>query len=87
MDSYSYSSDIYSLGMIMWQLTSEHRPFHDKKYAKTYIRFLDGKDQNHTILWELQECSIDDIELSKKTLRIELMLKLELYLLKMDLTT
>ncbi|RIB11622.1 kinase-like domain-containing protein [Gigaspora rosea] len=29
---YSFSSDIYSLGMIMWQLTSGHRPFCDREY-------------------------------------------------------
>ncbi|RIB11615.1 kinase-like domain-containing protein [Gigaspora rosea] len=29
---YSFSSDIYSLGMIMWELTSGHRPFCDRAY-------------------------------------------------------
>ncbi|CAG8752201.1 2741_t:CDS:2 [Cetraspora pellucida] len=29
---YSFSSDIYSLGMIMWELTSGYRPFYDRPY-------------------------------------------------------
>ncbi|RHZ47031.1 hypothetical protein Glove_595g13 [Diversispora epigaea] len=41
---YSYASDIYSLGMIMWQLTSEHRPFHDQDHGpKLTSDILDGK--------------------------------------------
>ncbi|RHZ88780.1 hypothetical protein Glove_21g200 [Diversispora epigaea] len=41
---YSYASDIYSLGMIMWQLTSGHRPFHDRGHGPILILdILDGK--------------------------------------------
>ncbi|RHZ61605.1 hypothetical protein Glove_346g115 [Diversispora epigaea] len=40
---YSYASDIYSLGMIMWQLTSGHRPFHDREHLKLVLDILDGK--------------------------------------------
>ncbi|RHZ43850.1 hypothetical protein Glove_851g14 [Diversispora epigaea] len=41
---YSYSSDIYSLGMIIWQLTSGHRPFHDQEHGpKLILDILDGK--------------------------------------------
>ncbi|RHZ64799.1 hypothetical protein Glove_320g45 [Diversispora epigaea] len=41
---YSYASDIYSLGMIMWQLTSGHKPFHDQEYGpKLILNILDGK--------------------------------------------
>ncbi|RHZ74574.1 hypothetical protein Glove_220g30 [Diversispora epigaea] len=42
--SYSYASDIYSLGMIMWELTSGHRPFHDQEHGpKLILDILDGK--------------------------------------------
>ncbi|RHZ74588.1 hypothetical protein Glove_220g45 [Diversispora epigaea] len=42
--SYSYKSDIYSLGMIMWQITSGHRPFHDQEHGpKLILDILDGK--------------------------------------------
>ncbi|RHZ89510.1 hypothetical protein Glove_13g247 [Diversispora epigaea] len=42
--SYSYASDIYSFGMIMWQLTSGHRPFHDREHGpKLILDILDGK--------------------------------------------
>ncbi|RHZ75441.1 hypothetical protein Glove_213g3 [Diversispora epigaea] len=41
---HSYSSDIYSLGMIIWQLTSGHRPFHDQEHGpKLILDILDGK--------------------------------------------
>ncbi|RHZ57535.1 hypothetical protein Glove_386g16 [Diversispora epigaea] len=42
--SYSYASDIYSLGMIMWELTSGHRPFHDQEHGpKLILDILDRK--------------------------------------------
>ncbi|RHZ57533.1 hypothetical protein Glove_386g15 [Diversispora epigaea] len=41
---YSYASDIYSLGMILWELTSGHRPFHDQDHGpKLILDILDGK--------------------------------------------
>ncbi|RHZ43846.1 hypothetical protein Glove_851g10 [Diversispora epigaea] len=41
--THSYSSDIYSLGMIIWQLTSGHR-FHDQEHGpKLILDILDGK--------------------------------------------
>ncbi|RHZ61624.1 hypothetical protein Glove_346g148 [Diversispora epigaea] len=41
---YSYASDIYSLGMIMWELTSGHRPFHDREHGpKLILDILDEK--------------------------------------------
>ncbi|RHZ75538.1 hypothetical protein Glove_213g48 [Diversispora epigaea] len=41
---YSYASDIYGLGMIMWELTSGHRPFHNQEHGpKLILDILDGK--------------------------------------------
>ncbi|RHZ61663.1 hypothetical protein Glove_346g161 [Diversispora epigaea] len=34
----------YSIGMIMWQMTSGHRPFHDQEHGiKLILDILDGK--------------------------------------------
>ncbi|RHZ61628.1 hypothetical protein Glove_346g140 [Diversispora epigaea] len=41
---YSFTSDIYSIGMTMWQMTSGHRPFHDQEHGpKLILDILDGK--------------------------------------------
>ncbi|RHZ43808.1 hypothetical protein Glove_853g12 [Diversispora epigaea] len=40
----TFASDIYSLGMIMWELTTGHKPFHDQEHGpKIILDILDGK--------------------------------------------
>ncbi|RHZ61728.1 hypothetical protein Glove_346g33 [Diversispora epigaea] len=41
---HSYLSDIYSIGITIWQLTPGHRPFHDQEHGpKLILDILDGK--------------------------------------------
>ncbi|RHZ58756.1 hypothetical protein Glove_368g19 [Diversispora epigaea] len=43
-EPHTFESDVYSLGMIMWELTTGHKPFHDQEYGpKLILDILDGK--------------------------------------------
>ncbi|RIB21905.1 kinase-like domain-containing protein, partial [Gigaspora rosea] len=53
---YSFSSDIYSLGMIMWELTSGNRPFYDRAYDSQLALDICAKISRPIITEDTPQC-------------------------------